>query len=85
MSPNLVEKNNTLEESCNPECATSLMTFQSDVRAACGGVNLTAFGLDTSWLDAVVDGEAGVLLYWKQCLRDLWVHDGPWYLMLRMS
>lgn len=71
MSPNLTEKNNTLEESCNPECATSLLAFQRGVREACQGVNLTALGLNMSWLDAVMDGEAGVLLYWKQCLRDL--------------
>lgn len=71
MSPNLTIKNETLEESCNPECAASLLSFQRDVREACDGVDLEALDLDKTWLDAVIDGEAGVLIYWKQCLRDL--------------
>lgn len=71
MSPNLAEKHATLEESCDPECATSLLAFERGVREACRGVNLTISDLDTPWLGAVVDGEAAILLYWKQCLRDL--------------
>lgn len=71
MSPNLPEKDSTLEESCNPECATSLLAFERGVRDACHGVNLTISDPDTPWLGAVIDGEAAILLYWKQCLRDL--------------
>lgn len=71
MTPNLAEKESTLEESCNPECATSLLTFERGVREACQDVDLTALGLDVPWLGAIIDGEAVILLYWKQCLRDL--------------
>lgn len=71
MSPNLVGKYDTLEESCNPECAASLLVFERGVREACQGVDLTAPELDVPWLGAIIEGEAVILLYWKQCLRDL--------------
>lgn len=71
MSPNLAEKHGTLEEACNPECATSLLAFERGVREACRGVNLTTSDPETPWLGAVVAGEAAILIYWKQCLRDL--------------
>lgn len=71
MSPNLDTKNETLEDSCNPTCAASLLNFQKNLKDACAGVDLRDLDLDTSWLEAAVDGEAGVLLYWKQCVRDL--------------
>lgn len=71
MTPNLAEKDSILEETCNPECATSLLTFGRGVREACQYVDLTALGLDVPWLGAIIDGEAVILLYWKQCLRDL--------------
>lgn len=73
MSPNLLEKSNTLEESCSSECAASLLAFERDVREACKDVDLTVLDLDTSWLSSVIDGGAAVLVFWKQCLRDLYV------------
>ncbi|KAI5845282.1 hypothetical protein DFP73DRAFT_526724 [Morchella snyderi] len=71
MSPNLDNKNETLEDTCNPACAASLLNFQKNLKDACAGIDLRNLDLDTSWLEAAVDGAAGVLLYWKQCVRDL--------------
>ncbi|RPB04142.1 hypothetical protein L873DRAFT_1729979 [Choiromyces venosus 120613-1] len=71
MSPNVDLKKSTLEDACEPECATSLLTYERGVREACAGADLKALGLSQSWLSAVINGQAGILLYWKQCLREM--------------
>ncbi|KAG0135828.1 hypothetical protein HOY82DRAFT_667746 [Tuber indicum] len=75
MSPNVDEKKSTLEDACEPECATSLLTYERGVREACAGADLKALGLGQSWLSNVISGQASILLYWKQCLRDTGTKD----------
>ncbi|KAG0636044.1 hypothetical protein HOY80DRAFT_388099 [Tuber brumale] len=70
MSPNVDGKKSTLEDACKPECATSLLAYERVVREACAGADLKALGLGQSWLSNVISGQASILLYWKQCLRD---------------
>jgi len=73
MSPNVDAKKSTLEDACQPECATSMLTYERAVREACAGADLKALGLGQSWLDSVISGQASLLLYWKQCLREMFV------------
>lgn len=73
MSPNVDVKKSTLEDACQPECATSMLTYERVVREACASTDLKALGLSQSWLGNVISGQASLLLYWKQCLRETFV------------
>lgn len=73
MSPNVLEKPDTLETVCESSCAESMLKFEKNVKRDCSDVDLVGLGLEDSWMSLILMGKAGILLYWKQCVRDKYV------------
>lgn len=73
MSPNIATKNTTLEKLCTQRCETSLLKYQEDVVAACRNENLVEKNLERTWLGSLVNSTATIPLYFRNCLRDMFV------------